>query len=250
MWRLDHKKGWAPKNWCFWTVVLEKTLESPLDCKEIKPLNPKGNQSWIFIGRIGAEAEAPIPWLPDAKIWLIGKDPNPGKDRRQEEKGPAEEEMVGWHHRLNGHEFNKFREMVKDRKTYVLQSVGLQTPGRDWAAEQQRSALHSVSALSFLLSFYYEPLWNLHEASFTLNTLLNTSIRNAFSMLIRNAFCMLQRNTVFPVILRTWTLMCHSKNFIYQQTWTGSTKVYRQGCAFGINIWKQIKCPQAENWWN
>ena len=105
MWELYHKKNWAPKNWCFWTVVLEKTLESPLDCKEIQPVHPKGNQSWIFIGRTDAEAEAPILWPPDVKNWLIGRDPYPGKDWRQEEKGMTEDEMVGWHHWLDGHEF-------------------------------------------------------------------------------------------------------------------------------------------------
>ena len=107
MWKLDHKEGWAPKNWCFWTVVLEKTLESSLDSKEIKPVNPKGNQPWIFIARSDAEAETPVFWPPDAKNWLIGKDPDAGKDRRQEEKGTTEDEMVGWHHRLNGHEFEQ-----------------------------------------------------------------------------------------------------------------------------------------------
>ena len=105
MWELDHKESWALKNWCFWTVVLEKTLESPLDCKEIQPVHPKGNQSWIFIGRTDAEAETPILWPPDAKSWLIGKDPVAGKDLGQEEKGTTEDEMVGWHHRLNGHGF-------------------------------------------------------------------------------------------------------------------------------------------------
>jgi len=95
----------ALKNWCFWTVVLEKTLESPLDCKEIQTVHPKGNQSWIFIGRTDAEAEAPILWLSNTKNWLVGKDPGVGKDWRQEEKGTTEDEMVGWHHRLNGHEF-------------------------------------------------------------------------------------------------------------------------------------------------
>ena len=104
---LDHKKGWAPKNWCFWTVVLEKTLESPLDCKGIKPVNPKGNQSWIFIGRTDAEAEAPTLWPPDVKSRLIGKDPDAGKDWRQEEKGMIEDKMVGRHHWLNGHEFEQ-----------------------------------------------------------------------------------------------------------------------------------------------
>ena len=107
MWELDHKQGWAPKNWCFITVVLEKTLESPLDCREIKSVHPKGNQSWIFIGRTDAESEAPILWPPDAKNWLIGKDPDAEKDWRQEEKGTTEDEMVGWHHRLDGHEFEQ-----------------------------------------------------------------------------------------------------------------------------------------------
>ena len=107
MWELDHKEGWMLKNWCFWTVVLDKTLESPLDCKEIQPVNSKGNQSWIFIGRTNAEAEAPILWSPDAKNWLTGKDPDAGKDWRQEEKGITEDEMIGCHHRLNGHEFEK-----------------------------------------------------------------------------------------------------------------------------------------------
>ena len=94
MWEVDHKESWAPKNWCFWTVVLEKTLESPLDCKEIKPVNPKGNQSWVFIGRTDAEAEALKLWPPDVKSWLIGKDPDAGKDWRQGEKGMTEDEMV------------------------------------------------------------------------------------------------------------------------------------------------------------
>ena len=107
IWELDHKESWAPKKWCFWTVVLEKTLESPLDCKEIQPVNPRGNQSWIFIGRTDAEVEIPILWPPDGKNWLIGKDPNAGKDWRQEEKGTTEDEMVGWHHWFNGHEFEQ-----------------------------------------------------------------------------------------------------------------------------------------------
>ena len=101
MWELDHKESWAPKNWCFWTVVLEKTLESPLDCKEIQPVHPQGNQSWIFIGRTDAETESPILWLPDVKNWLIRKDPDAGKDWGQGEKGTTEDEMVRWHHRLN-----------------------------------------------------------------------------------------------------------------------------------------------------
>ena len=105
MWELDCKESWAPKNWCFWTVVLKKTLESPLDCKEIQQVHPKGNQSWIFIGRTDVEAETPILWPPDVRSWLIWKDPDTGKDWRQEEKGMTEDEMVGWHHGLNGNEF-------------------------------------------------------------------------------------------------------------------------------------------------
>ena len=104
-WELDCEESWAPKNWCFWTVVLEKTLESSLDCKEIQPIHPKGNQFWIFIGRTDAKAETPILWPPKAKDWLIWKDPDAGRDWGQEEKGTTEDEMVGWHHRLDGHEF-------------------------------------------------------------------------------------------------------------------------------------------------
>ena len=105
MWELDHKEDWASKNWCFQTVVMEKTLESPLDCKEIKPVNPEGNQPWIFIWR--TDAEVPILWPPDAKSWLIGKDSDAQKDWGQEEKGTTEDEMVGWNHWLNGHEFEQ-----------------------------------------------------------------------------------------------------------------------------------------------
>ena len=105
MWELDHKESWAPKNWGFWTVVLEKTVESPLDLKEIQLVHPKGNHSWIFIGGTDGKAETPVLWPPDAKNWLIRKDPDSGKDWRREEKGMTEDEMVGWHHQLNGHEF-------------------------------------------------------------------------------------------------------------------------------------------------
>ena len=106
MWELGNKKGWVSKNWCLWTVVLKETLESSLDFKEIKPVNPKGNQLWIFIGRTDAIAEAPILWLPDAKSQLIGKDPDAGK-ARQKEEGTTEDEIVLWHHQLNGHELEQ-----------------------------------------------------------------------------------------------------------------------------------------------
>ena len=105
MWELDYKESRAPKNWCLWTAVLEKTLESPLDCKEIQPFNPQGNQSWIFIGRTDVEAENPILWLPDVKNWLIGKDAIAGKNWRQEKM--TEDEMLGWHHQLDRHEFEQ-----------------------------------------------------------------------------------------------------------------------------------------------
>ena len=103
MWELDSKESWVQKNWCFWTMVLEKTLQSPLDCKEIQPVHPKGDQSWVLEGLL--EAETPILWPPDMKSWLIGKDPDAGKYWGQEEKGTAEDEIVGWHHRCNGYRF-------------------------------------------------------------------------------------------------------------------------------------------------
>ena len=105
MWALDYKESWAPNNWCLWTVVLEKTLESPLDCKEIQPAHPKWDQYWVFTGRTDVETEITILWPPDAKSWLIWKDPDVGKDWGREEKRMTEDEMVGWHHWLNGHEF-------------------------------------------------------------------------------------------------------------------------------------------------
>ena len=105
MWELDYKENLALKDWCFWTAVLEETLKSPLDCKEIQPVSRKGNLSWIFFGRTDTEAETPILRLPDVKNWLIGKDPDAGKDWRQEEKGTTEDEVVGWHHLFNGREF-------------------------------------------------------------------------------------------------------------------------------------------------
>ena len=107
MWELNCEESWALKNWCFWTVMLEKTLASPLDCKEIQPVHPKGDQSWVFIGWTDAEAEIPIIWPPHAKSWLIGKDPDAGRDWGQEDKGTTEDEMAGWYHQLDAHEFGR-----------------------------------------------------------------------------------------------------------------------------------------------
>ena len=125
MWELDYKESWVLKNWCFWTVVLEKTLESPLDCKEIKPVHPKGNQSWIFVGMIDAEGEAPVLWPPNVKNWFMGKDADAGKDWRQKEKGTTEDEMVGWHHRCTW-VLASSRCWWWTGRPGVLQSMGLQ----------------------------------------------------------------------------------------------------------------------------
>ena len=136
MWELDYKESWAPKNWCFWTVVLEKTLESPLDFK-IKLLHPKGDPSWVFIGRTDVEAETPILWPPDPKDWLIWKDPDAGKDWGHEEKGMTEDEMVGWHHRLNGHKLVcvSSGSWWWTGKPGMLRFMGLQSVRHDWATE-------------------------------------------------------------------------------------------------------------------
>ena len=127
MWKLEYKESWAPKNWCFWTVVLEKTPESPLDCQEIPPVHPKGNQFWILIGRTNAEAETWILWPPNAKNWLTGKDPDAGKDWRQKEKGTTEDEMVGWHPRLYGNESGNSGSWWWIGNPGVLQSMGWQS---------------------------------------------------------------------------------------------------------------------------
>ena len=143
MWELGHKESWAPKNWCFWTEMLEKTLESPLDCKEIKLVNPKGNQSWIFIGRIDAEAEAPIFWPSDLKNWFIRKYSDAGKDWKQEEKGMTEDELVEWHHWLNGHELSKLWELVMDGEAWFAAVNGV-SKSWTWLSDWTDSNFFSV----------------------------------------------------------------------------------------------------------
>ena len=135
MWELDYKESWVLKNWCFWTVVLEKTPERPLDCKEIQPVHPQGNQSWIFIGRTDTEAETPILWPSDAKNWLIWKDPEARKDWRKEEKGTTENEMVGWYHWLWTWAWVNSSNWRWTGKPGMLQSMGSQRVGHNWATE-------------------------------------------------------------------------------------------------------------------
>ena len=140
MWELDYKESWTQKNWWFWTVVLEKTLENPLDCKEIQPVHPKGDQSWVFIGRTDVEVETPILWPPDAKNWLIEKDPDVGKDWRWEEKRMAEDEMAGWHHwwtwwhHSMGMSFSKLWELVTDREAWHAMGCGV-TKSWTWLSD-------------------------------------------------------------------------------------------------------------------
>ena len=156
MWELDYKESWAPENWYFWTVVLEKTLESPLDCKEIQPVHPKGDQSCVFIGRTDAEAETPILWPHHVKSWLIGKDPDAGRDWEQEEKGTTEDEMAGWHHRLDGHGFG-YTPGVGDGRGGLAccdswgHKESEMTERLDWT-----ELIHSLFLISILiLSFYF-----------------------------------------------------------------------------------------------
>ena len=135
MWELDCEESWVPKNWCFWTVVLEKTLESPLDCKEIQSVHSKGDQSWVFFGRTDAKAETPVLWPSHAKSWLIGKDSDAGRDWGQEEKGTTEDEMAGWHHRLDGCESVNSGSWWSTGSPRMLWFMGSQRVRHNWATE-------------------------------------------------------------------------------------------------------------------
>ena len=158
MWELDYKESWAQKNWCFWTVVFEKTLESPLDCKEIQPAHPKGDQSRVFIGGTDFEAETPILWPPDMESCLTGKDPDAGKDWGQEEKGTTEDEMVGWHHRHNGHGFGWTPGVGDGQGGLACCSSWGRRVGHDWATEL--NWLHPLNIKYFWpVSLPPMPIW-------------------------------------------------------------------------------------------
>ena len=167
MWVLNHKEGWALKNWCFWTVVLEKTLESPLDCEEIQPVHPKENESWIFIGRTDAEAETPILCSPGAKNWPTGKAPDAGKDWRQDEKGTTEDEMVGWHHQT--WVWVNSRSWWWTGKPGVVQSMGSQRVRHNWATELNWTEVLYIIHKCLLWNSHY-PYFT-HSVSFTLQCL-------------------------------------------------------------------------------
>ena len=149
MCKLDHKESWALKSWCFWTVVLEKTLESPLGCKEIQPVHPKGDESWMFIERTDVEAETPVLWPPDKMSWLIGKDPDAGKDWELEEKWTAEDEIAGWHHQLNAHEFGWTPGVGNGQGGLMCCKSESQRVGHDWETELNWRNLETNIPIAF-----------------------------------------------------------------------------------------------------
>ena len=153
---LDYKESWVQKNWCFWTVLLEKTLESPLDSREIQPVHPKGDQSWVFIGKTDAESETPILWPPDVKNWLIWKDPDAGKDWRWEEKGKTEDEMVAWHHWLNGHEFEEAPGVSDGQGSLACCSPwgGKESDTTEWLKWTELSKSRCTLSARLILNFY------------------------------------------------------------------------------------------------
>ena len=169
MWELDYEENWAPKNWCFWTMVLEKTLEGPLDCKEIQPVHSK-DQHWDFFGRNDAKAETPVLWPPHAKSWLIGKDSDAGRDWGQE-KGMTEDEMAGWQHQLNGHGFGWTPELVMDR-------------------EAQRAAIHGVANSRTRLSDWTELNWTM--------SIRNEQMQHVFFWKFFFSFCSWTLNSTLP----------------------------------------------------
>ena len=154
MWELDCEESWAQKKWWFWTVVLEKTLESPLDCKEIQPAHPRRDQSWVFIGSTDVEAETPILWPPDVKSWFIGKNPDTGKDWRQKEKRMTEDEMVGWYHQLDGHGFGWTLGVGDGQGGLACCSPWVPRESDTWKVEQLNwTELNSVTKKNEIMPF-------------------------------------------------------------------------------------------------
>ena len=207
MWELDCEESWALKNWFFWTVVLEKTLESPSDSKEIQPIHPKGNQSWIFIGRTDAEAETPILWLSDVKNWLLGKDPTAGKDWRWEEKEMTEDDMVGWHHRLDGHEFDQALGVGDGQGGLVCcSSWGLQESDM---TEQLNWTDYSIMESIVLIcnNAFFQPLW------------------------ILKMFWWLKRG---PYIGEVWEYLTNSS--FYRSIWSDIDRIYGWGKFLSLNL--------------
>ena len=168
IWELDCEESWVLKNWCFWPVVLEKTLESPLDCKEIQPVPSKGDQSWVFFGRTDVEAETPILWPPHVKSWLIGKDSDAGRNWGQEKKGMTEDEMAGWHHRLNADE-SEWTLGVGDGQAGLACCMGSQRVGHDWVTElnwlAKRSVDKAVCMSLHIISPCFSSGWPSHNFS-------------------------------------------------------------------------------------
>ena len=162
MWELDCEESWVPKNWCFSTVVLRKTLESPLECKEIQPVRPEGDKSWVFIGRTDVEAETPVLWPPHAKSWLIGKDPDAGRDWGQEEKGTTKDEVAGWHNWLDGHEFEWTPGVGDDRETWCAAIHGVtksQTRLSDWTELNIRATIWPWNLVLWHISREKKLVW-------------------------------------------------------------------------------------------
>ena len=204
MWELEYKESWAPKNWSFWTVVLEKTLESPLDCKEIKPVHPKGNQSWIFIWRTDAEAETPILWPPDAKNWLIWKDPDAGKDWRQEEKGMTENEMVGWHHWHDGHEFDEALGVGDGQGSLTCCSPWDHRVGHDWVTELTDWKDFTLKYQNHFICWCY----SVTKLFLTLWGLMDCSIQAPLFFTV--SWSLLRFKSIESTVLSNHFILCHA----------------------------------------
>ena len=213
-WQLDCEESWALKNWWFWTVVLEKILESPLDCKEIQPVHSKVDQSWVFIGRNDAKAETPILWPPHAKSWLIGKDSDAGRDWGQEEKGMTEDEMAGRHHWLDRHEFEWTLGVGDGQGGLACCDSQDRRVGHDWATELNRTELNILPILPLKLGLYFLLEWWILDLGFWKNVLSSNEFRDNFIREVPN-WCFVFRLTritlvgsfQFDRIKGTW--LCH-----------------------------------------